>query len=159
MGVVEAPRRSIIPWLFPMGLALVVVVNTVLLLFALRSSPGLVVNNAYERGRGYGAVIERTEAQDALGWQFDVRHDGGAGLIVVRLADGKGGAIPGLVVSAIADRPIGPLAAIDVPLAAAGRTNYAGRFTPPARGAWDITVTAQDAAGHEFRATRRVIVR
>ena len=159
MGIVASPRRSIIPWLFPMGLGLVVVVNTVLLLFALRSSPGLVVNNAYERGRDYGAVIERTEAQDALGWQFEVRHDGGAGRIVVRLADGKGGEIPGLVVSAIADRPVGPVAALDLPLAAAGQASYAGRFTPPARGAWDITVTARDDAGHEFRATRRVIVR
>ncbi|MGE0424724.1 MAG: FixH family protein [Reyranellaceae bacterium] len=159
MDVIASPRRSIIPWLFPMGLALVVVVNLVLLLFALRSAPGFVVTNAYDRGRGYDAVIARIEAQDALGWRFDVRHDGGADRIVVHLADGKGGEISGLVVSAIADRPVGPVAAIDVPLAAAGPASYAGKFAPPARGAWDITVMARDAAGHEFRATRRVIVR
>jgi nitrogen fixation protein FixH len=117
------------------------------------------VSNAYERGRNYSAEIERTEAQDALGWVLDVRHDGGAGRIVVRLADARGGDIPGLVVSAIADRPVGRLAAIDVPLSPVGSADYAGSFRPEARGAWDITVTARDAAGHEFRATRRVSVK
>ncbi len=159
MSIAATPRRSIIPWLFPMGLALVVAVNMVLLLFALRSSPGLVVTNAYERGRSYDVEIERSEAQDALGWVLDIRHDSGAGRIVGRLAYTQGGYIPGLVVSAIADRPIGRLAAIDVPLSAVGSARYAGSFRPEARGAWDITVIAQDGAGHEFRATRRVIVR
>ena len=159
MSIAATPRRSIIPWLFPMGLGLVVVVNMLLLLFALRSAPGLVVSNAYERGRGYGAEIERTEAQDALGWMLDVRHDGAAGRIVVRLADSRGDEIAGLVVSAIADRPVGRLAALDVPLSGVGSARYAGSFRPDSRGAWDITVTARDAAGREYRATRRVIVR
>jgi len=159
MSIAATPRRSIIPWLFPMGLGLVVVVNMVLLLFALRSAPGLVVSDAYERGRHYDAEIARAEAQDALGWAFDVRHDGGAGRIVVRLADAGGGEIPGLVISAVADRPVGRLAVLDVPLSPLGSAQYAGSFRPEARGAWDITVTARDGAQHEFRATRRVIVK
>ncbi|MBV9835395.1 MAG: FixH family protein [Alphaproteobacteria bacterium] len=157
MSIAATPRRSIIPWLFPMGLALVVAVNMVLLLFALRSAPGLVTTNAYERGRSYDAEIERSEAQDALGWTLDVRHD--AGRIAIRLADAQGGEIPGLVISAIADRPVGRLAPLDVSLSAAGPARYAGAFRPEARGAWDITVTARDGAGHEFRATRRVVVK
>ncbi|MBX3499061.1 MAG: FixH family protein [Alphaproteobacteria bacterium] len=142
-----------------MGLGLVIVVNMVLLLFALRTFPGLVVKNSYERGRGYGAEIARTEAQDALGWTLDVRHDVGAGRIVVRFADARGRAIEGLKVDAIADRPVGRLATVALPLAPAGATQFAGSFAPEARGAWDVTVTARDPAGHVFRATRRVIVR
>lgn len=159
MSIAAAPRRSIIPWLFPLGLVLVVAVNMVLLFFALRSAPGLVVTNAYERGRGYGTQIERMEAQDALGWGFDMRHDVGAERIVVSLADANGREIPGLVVSAVADRPMGRAPAIDVALSPAGSAHYAGRFSPPARGAWDITVIARDGAGHDFRVTRRVVVR
>jgi nitrogen fixation protein FixH len=142
-----------------MGLGLVVVVNLVLLLFALRTFPGLVVKNAYERGRGYGAEIERSEAQDALGWSLDVRHDNGAGRIVVRLVDARGSAIPGLVVQVIADRPVGRLAEIPVTLSAVGPGSYAGAFAPQVRGAWDVTVRAVDGAGHAFGATRRVIVK
>lgn len=151
--------RSIIPWLFPMGLGLVIVVNLVLLLFALDSFPGLVVKNAYERGRGYSAEIARSEAQDALGWSLDLRHDGGAGRLVVRIADAAGGEIPGLVVSAIADRPVGRLVALTVPLSPAGNASYAGPFAPQAHGAWDITVSASDGSGHVLRATRRLIVK
>src|SRR5687768_11258821 len=103
MTIPTTPRRSIIPWFFPMGLSLVVAVNVVLLVFALRTFPGLVVNNAYERGRGYGTEIERTEAQGALGWSLDVRHDAGAGRLVVHIADSAGREIPGLAVSAIVD--------------------------------------------------------
>ena len=159
MTTAATPRRSIIPWLFPMGLGLVIAVNMVLLFFALRSFPGLVVTNAYERGRGYGAEIERSEAQDALGWSLDVRHDGAAGRVVVRIVDAAGRDIPGLLVSAIADRPVGRLVTSDVPLSAAGDARYTGAFAPQARGAWDITVSARDGAGHELRATRRVIVK
>jgi nitrogen fixation protein FixH len=159
MSIAATSRRSIIPWLFPMGLGLVIVVNLVLLLFALRTFPGLVVKNSYERGRGYGAEIERTEAQDALGWTLDVRYDGGAARIIVRLADAQSRAIGGLTVSAIADRPVGRLVTTPVPLLAVSATQYAGAFAPEGRGAWDITVTARDEAGRVFRATRRVVVR
>jgi len=159
MSTAATPRRSIIPWLFPMGLGLVIAVNMVLLFFALRTFPGLVVSNAYERGRGYGAEIERTEAQEALGWSLDVRHDVGSGRLVVHCADAQGQAIAGLSVSAIADRPVGRLVTVPVPLAPIGATQFAGTFMPDAHGAWDITVTARDPAGHVFRATRRVVVR
>ena len=142
-----------------MGLGLVIVVNLVLLLFALDSFPGLVVKNAYERGRGYGAEIERSEAQDALGWSLDVRHDSGAGRLVVRIADTAGREIPGLVVNAIADRPVGRLVTVTVPLSPAGAASHAGSFVPEGRGAWDITVSASDGSGHVLRATRRLIVK
>ncbi len=159
MTIATAPRRSIIPWLFPLGLGLVVAVNVVLLIFALRTFPGLVVNNAYERGRGYGTEIERSEAQVALGWRLDVRYDSSMSRIVVHLIDADGREIPGLVVRAIADRPVGRLAEVSVPLSAMGAGSYAGSFAPHVRGAWDVTLRAVDGAGHAFGATRRVIVK
>ena len=159
MSIAVTPRRSMIPWLFLMGLGLVIAVNMVLLFFALRTFPGLVVTNAYERGRGYGAEIERTEAQHALGWTLEVSYDASGGRVVVRLADAQNRVIEGLFVSAIADRPVGRLATFELPLVRMGMGQYACAFSPDARGAWDITVAARDAAGHVFRATRRVIVR
>lgn len=159
MSTATTPHRSIIPWLFPMGLGLVIAVNMVLLFFALRTFPGLVVANAYERGRGYGAEIERTEAQDALGWTLEVHHEAGGDRMVVQLSDARSRPIDGLVITAIADRPVGRLVSMPVPLAAAGGARYAGTFAPDARGAWDVTVAARDPAGNVFRATRRVIVR
>jgi nitrogen fixation protein FixH len=158
-GTEPKSRPSIIPWLFPLGLALVVAVNIVLLVFALRTYPGLVVGNAYERGRGYGAEIERTEAQEALRWTVAVWHESDRGRIVVRLVDADGREIPGLVVRAIADRPVGRLAEMALPLAAVGGGDYAGPFAPHIRGAWDVTVRAVDGAGHAFGATRRIVVR
>jgi nitrogen fixation protein FixH len=159
LSIATTPHRSIIPWLFPIGLGLVIAVNMVLLFFALRTFPGLVVKNAYERGRGYGSEIERTEAQAALNWKLDVWYESETSRIVVRLVDSDGREIPGLVMRAIADRPVGRLAQVAVPLSASGAGSYAGSFTPQVRGAWDVTVRAVDGAGHAFGATRRVIVR
>jgi nitrogen fixation protein FixH len=137
-------RRSLLPWLFPAGLGLVVVVNMVLLWFALETFPGTVTANSYERGRKYGQVLERDAAIEALGWRVDVRwqpEHGGA--VVARYLDRDGQPVRGLMPRAVITRPLGDASRLDVLLREGESGVYSGNVALPHRGLWDVSVTAE----------------
>ena len=73
------PKRSRwIPWVFVGGMTLVVMVNLVLVYFAVSTFTRVTVPRSYERGRGYDTVLAEAARQDALGWQAEVALAGGA---------------------------------------------------------------------------------
>jgi nitrogen fixation protein FixH len=139
-------RASIVPWLFPGGLALVVAVNMVLLWFALDTFPGVVAGNAYERGRTYGQVLERDAAIAALGWtvDVDVRPERGD-RVVARYLDRDGKPIAGLRPRAVLSRPVGDPVRIAVQLREDAAGTYLGEAALPHRGLWDVSVIAGTA--------------
>jgi nitrogen fixation protein FixH len=162
MAILAQPNRgtrSIIPWLFPAGLGLVVLVNMVLLWFALGTFPGVVTGNAYERGRKYNQVLAQDAAIAALGWHVDVGFQAGHGdAVVVRYAGPDGKPITGLEPRAIFARPVGDPVRLEARLREDAPGVYKADLALPHRGLWDVTVIA-GARSVAHHATARITVR
>lgn len=148
------PRRGRwIPWAFVGGMAVVVVVNLVMVYFAVSTFTGVTVPRAYERGRGYDAVLAEAARQDALGWRVDVTLAGGA--LMVGATDRDGHAIPGRVEGVL----LRPLEGLEVPLAFAprGAGRWAAEALPPQRGQWEARLTLYGPNEAAFDIRRRVV--
>lgn len=83
-----AARGRWIPWVFVAGFAVVVGVNGVLITAAIGTFTGTTTSGAYDRGLGYGAVLDEAARQKALGWRTAVKWTDGAVALAVRSADG-----------------------------------------------------------------------
>lgn len=135
-------RASLVPWLFPAGLGLVVAVNMVMLWFALTTFPGVATRNAYEEGRGYNRVIARDAGIAELGWRVTVRVvDGGAALEAAYV--GRDGApLKGLAPTAVFTRPVGERATLEAALSETAPGVYRAAVALPLRGVWTVRLTA-----------------
>ncbi|TXL71825.1 FixH family protein [Vineibacter terrae] len=146
MAILIRPHRgprSIIPWLFPAGLGLVVLVNMVMLWFALGTFPGVVAGNAYERGRKYNQVLAQDAAIAALGWHVDVGIERGQGeAVVARYVGPDGKPISGLDPRAILTRPVGDPVHLEVRLREEAPGVYRAGVALPHRGLWDVALAA-----------------
>lgn len=148
------PNRSRwIPWAFAGGFLLVFVVNALLIYYAFSTFTGVTVPHAYERGRGYDAVLAEAARQDALGWRAEVTLAGGMLSVVATDRDGR--PVPGRVEGVL----LRPLEGMELPLAFASRGSgrWAAEASPP-RGQWDVRLTlfGPDEAAFDIR--RRVMV-
>ena len=134
--------------------AVVIGVNVVFTVMALRTFPREVSVTPYEDGLLYNKKLAQLSAQDRLGWRA-AAGVGDAGEVVVEIRDRADKAVSGLSIQAKMERP----------------ATEAGRLTPrfqelapgryvaePGRlaGSWDLTFTAHDRDGHSFEAERRL---
>lgn len=144
------PRAySLIPWLFPGGLLLVVGVNTVLLVLALNSWPGQVSINAYDEGRHYDRLLAQEAAIEALGWHVSAGlAPGAAGVLEVRYADREGRALTGLAPTAILTRPVGDPVRLTSQLLESAPGLYEAKVVLPHRGVWQVHIEAGNAPYH-----------
>lgn len=145
------PRRGRwIPWAFAGGMGLVVLVNLVLVYYAVSTFTGVTVPRAYERGRGYDQVLAEAARQDALGWRAAVTLAGGA--LTVTATDREGRAVPGRVEGVL----LRPLAGVEIPLAFAprGAGRWSAEALPPQRGQWEarLTLFGPDETPFDIRA-------
>ncbi len=148
----DPARSRWIPWAFVAGMMLVVVVNAVMVWFALSTFTGVSTPRAYDRGRTYNDVLAEAARQDALGWQSRVTLQGG--IVSVEIRDPQNAPVHGELLGAL-HRPLNREA---VPLHF--REYGPGRFTAevvnlPA-GQWEARLTLQGAAGR-LDIRRRVI--
>jgi nitrogen fixation protein FixH len=153
------PRRSfrITGWHFLAMIvgffAVVIGVDVSFAVLAYRTHPGEVSVTPYEDGLVYDKKIAQLHAQEALGWRAAAGPE--AGKVVVLLEDAQRRPLAGLALTGKLERP----------------ATEAGRLTPrfvevaPGRyeaterglaGAWDLTATARDRAGHSFELERRL---
>jgi nitrogen fixation protein FixH len=144
-------RGRWIPWVFVGGMLLVVVVNGVMVYFALSTFPGLTTQNSYDRGRSYNRIIEEAARQDALGWRAEVALRGERIALVV--LDREGRAVEGLVEAELAR----PLEGTRVALGAARPRD--GFALPELRaGQWEFRGAFTDARGQRFDIRQRLIL-
>lgn len=135
-----APKRSFIPWIYVIGMLVVVAVNMVMITFAITTFRGLAVEKPYEKGVEFNRALARADARAKLGWQMDASL--GRSSIVLDLRDASGAPITGAEVEIRLSRPveavkIGPLA-----LAMTGAGRYAADIELPGLGQWDMAVAA-----------------
>jgi nitrogen fixation protein FixH len=146
------PRRSRwIPWAFVGGMLLVVVVNAVMVWFALSTFTGVSTPRAFDRGRTYNDVLEEAARQDALGWRARVSLAGG--IVTVEIRDRADAPVHGQLLGAL-HRPLNREA---LPL---HFSEYGpGRFTAEAvnlpAGQWEARLVLHAAEGR-FEVRQRV---
>lgn len=88
-------RGRWIPWIFVVGMLVVILVNSVLIVSAITSFTGLTVSSPYDRGRSYNQILAEAARQDALGWQLAATVAGGR--ITVTARDRAGAPVTGVL--------------------------------------------------------------
>lgn len=159
-GKAGHPVDRFIPWLFVAFFLVVFAANGALVAIALESFTGLSTEQAYKKGLAYNQTIAEAEAQEKLGWQFDIDAAGlkrGSGIVAVHARSADGGALTGAHLEARFVRPTS--AGTDTRAAftetAAGR--YEAEPALPLAGVWDMVVVA-DHDGARYQTIRRVLV-
>lgn len=161
----SAPERrsAWIPWVFVAGMALVVIVNGVMVYFALSTFTGTTVDRAYERGRLYNEVLAEAERQAAFGWRFELRWapsgDPLAGRIIVAVTDRDGTPLEGLAIEGKVLRPLGRPQPIPLALAQTGSGRYAAPVTLDGAGQWEVRLAARRGVEGPVQLRERIILR
>lgn len=156
------------PWIFVGGMGLVVLVNVVLVVFAVGSFSGIATEDHYRKGLAYDAAIAAQRAQTDRGWSMDLavspQPNGDLAVaplhraeLAVTFVDKGDRPLEDLAVRAALVRPThrGHDAAVDLPHAGAGR--YATTVTLPLAGQWDVRIHARRGDA-EFREHRRIFL-
>lgn len=135
------------PWLFVGAMALVVVVNGVMISFALGTWTGFETRSHYLKGLDYNRALEGQAAQDRLGWRAAIAWSPDAngihaGTLAVSLRDRDGNPVDGIAGEVLFLRPVGDGLDRKAPLVAAGAGRYAARLALPAAGQWNVRVHA-----------------
>ncbi len=133
--------------------AVVIGVDVVFSVIAIRTFPGQVSVTPYEDGLLYNRKIAQLSAQERLGWRAAAAAEPGA--VVVEMRDADGRPLSGLTVGGRLERPATEAGRIVLAFREASAGRYVAR---PGRlaGAWDLTAQAVDPQGRRFDAERRL---
>lgn len=134
--------------------AVIIGVDALFVVQAVRTYPGEVSVTPYEDGLAYNQKIAQLEAQEALGWDAGVAAEPGA--VLVRLRDGEGRALTGLKVTGRLQRPATETGAQSLAFAERAPGDYAAPAAEVS-GAWDLTVEARGSGDVGFEAQRRLL--
>ncbi|HEY9219245.1 MAG TPA: FixH family protein [Phenylobacterium sp.] len=133
--------------------AVVVAVDMVFLVQAIRTFPGQVSVTPYEDGLAYNRKLAQVEAQALLGWSAAAEASADGVSLTVRNARGK--PVHGLAISGLLQRPATETGAHTLAFREAAPGLYFAR-QPGLAGAWDLTAEARTPAGRSFQAERRL---
>lgn len=151
------------PWIFVAAMGVVVLVNGVMVAFALGTWTGLETEGHYEKGLAYNRTLAAARAQAERGWRVDfaldaVTADGDTrtATLSATFAEADGTLLTGLDARAVILRPTREGHDQEVPLAAAGNGVYRAVVTFPLPGQWDVRIHAyrDDAVFQESRRVR-----
>ena len=141
--------------IFVVFFGVVAAVDGSMMVRAYRTYPGEVSATPYEDGLSYDKVLARERAQADLGWRTAIAL-AGPGAIQVTAHDRSGAPIVFTRISAHLERPATLQGAHDVRFGLAGPGVYRAEVAGLS-GAWDVTVSGVDAAGHRFDAAQRLV--
>lgn len=156
-----APRQrrfSIIPWLFVAGFVLVILVNGIMMWFAIGSFSGLYSDHARDRGLHYNQVMAEQRERDALAWTIETSWQADSHRLGLTVKDAGGKPLAGAAVAIELIRPAERRVPIEVAMEPLGDGRFAGTVALPARGNWDADIVV-DAGSHRFAVTRRLFLR
>jgi len=163
----QSNRRALRnPWVLG-WLAMVLIVlgmNAAMVVLAVVTNPGLVVDDYYERGRDFERnILSRHSARSALGWQMNLDvperialQQPGTFRIVV--ADAVSRPLTGARVQLFAYRPSDAKADFAVALPEQGIGRYQTEVEFPLKGIWDLIVHVEHA-DQTFDLPRRISVK
>ena len=145
---------------FPHGLfasmAVVFAINAYMVYDAYTTFPGVAGTDGFDLSNDYQRVLAAAKQQAALGWRVKAEVTGQR-QPVLRLTDRTGAPLTATSIDAHAERPLGPVDTTALTFRAIGDGGYQAD-TALTAGQWDIMLTLH-AGGHQYSATRRVIVK
>jgi nitrogen fixation protein FixH len=145
---------------FPAGLvaamATAFIVNGVMVYDAYKSFPGVAGADGFDLSNQYKQILVAARQQDGLGWQVQVDLPDGLHP-ALRLRNRDGAPLHATLISARAERPVGPVDAtlLNFQPAADGTYQTDASLSP---GQWDIMLTIV-ANGQPYSTTRRIVVK
>jgi nitrogen fixation protein FixH len=154
-------RRSLIPLIFFAAFAVVFAVNGTMIYFAVRSTPALVTEKPFERGKAYNAELDAAAAQARLGWSATValeQHAAPRSELIILITDRGGAPVEGLAVAARLTRPVGHAAPLDVAFVEIAPGRYVAMVVVPVPGQWQLTLLAR-RGNDEFTLGHRLTVK
>lgn len=133
--------------------AVVIAVDVIFTVMAIRTFPGQVSVTPYEDGLLYNRKIAQLEAQKRLGWEASAEAQARA--VVLQFQDGEGRPVRGLTIVGRLERPATEAGKISLRFAEAAPGRYVAP-AGPAPGGWDLTAEAKGPGGENFLAERRL---
>ncbi|MCU0985693.1 MAG: FixH family protein [Acetobacteraceae bacterium] len=158
------PSDRWIPWTFVGGMVLVIVVNAVMVWFALSTFTGTTVDRAYERGRLYNEVIAEAERQARLGWRFSVLWEADAsaplsGRVVLQAADKGSAPLDRLSIDASVLRPLEAPEPLSLGFTQVAPGRYVAPLVLPKPGQWEVRLEARRGAEGPVDHRQRFVAR
>lgn len=160
MSAVDTPERrafTLSGWHVLAGVAsffaVVIGVDSLFTVLALRTFPGQVSVTPYEDGLLYNRRIAQLDAQARLGWRAAAAAEPGQAML--EFIDRDGRPLSGLAITGRLERPATEAGRIPLKFAEVAP----GRYVAPAgriAGAWDLTAEAKGRAGGDFLVERRL---
>ena len=153
------------PWVLGwLGLLITVVaVNVAFIITAFKTSPGLVEENYYEKGRDVEEHFhKRMEARNRLGWDINVQTPseiviGQESTFNVNVVDKVGMPLNNAEVTLQAYRPSDATADMSIKMDFVSHGIYQTRLTLPLKGIWDLKVKVRSGED-ELDISRRISV-
>jgi nitrogen fixation protein FixH len=124
---------------------IVIAVNVVFVTLALGTFTGVTTVNPYQEGLAYNQVLAARHAQRDLGWKAAIDYGGaddGNERVTVALNDAAGRPVTGLALSGSLKRPTQAGMDQDLTWEEAVPGRYQAALALPARGNWDLVVSA-----------------
>jgi nitrogen fixation protein FixH len=151
------------PWVigWVASIFIVLAANLVMVYLAIRTNPGLVVEDYYERGQNYEKTLFSRRANDP-GWHMsvDLPEDAVAGSeipVSFSVLDRAGVPVTPDQVTFFAYRPSDSRRDFAVPMQEETRGLYTAKVMFRLKGVWDILVSARQG-GEEYNLGRRIEV-
>jgi nitrogen fixation protein FixH len=145
---------------FPHGLigtmAIVFAVNFYMIYDAYHTFPGIAGQDGFDLSNEYKRVLATAQQQAALGWQIEADASNQR-FPILHLTDRSGAPLTATAIKAQAERPVGPVDSTSLTFRPIGDGRYQAD-TSLFSGQWDIMLTVE-ADGHQYNATRRVVVK
>jgi len=139
-------------------------VNACMIYGALSTFDGIETEGAYQKGRAYNHLLERMEAQRALGWRTSLAATplpaaNGVTRLTVGFRDAEGRPVQDLSVHGTFWRPVAAGADRDAMLREVSPGTYEADFELSHAGNWLIRIAAEGAHGETFVREQRIVLR
>jgi len=138
-----------IPWYFVLFFCVLTVIFAGFTYIAHVTHPGVVTEEAYEKGLHYNKLIARADAQAQLGWSSVIAISypvPGKARLSLTLKDKEGMPVSQAAVAATMVRPARQSLDFRVELVEQSPGVYAADLNPPVPGLWEVQVGAEKGA-------------
>jgi nitrogen fixation protein FixH len=142
--------------------AVIISVNVTMMTLAIKTLPGVDVDNAYGAGLAYNREISAAHEQDARGWHVAAhveRAVDGRGSIAVEARDTGGVAVTGVAFTARLARPTDRRADQAITLVERETGVYRGVAEDVAPGQWELIIEGDRGSERLFLSHNRLTLR
>ena len=149
------PSDKWIPWYIALGFIVMLTPLAPMAYLSVHTMPGVVTDKAYEEGIAYNKAIAAGTQEKTLGWRGDIGFADNT--VSYTLTDAQGNPVNEATVHVWLIRPVQGGMDQNLNLKAEGNGRYSAAVTLPARGVWDIRVSATKQ-NTNFQSEKRIVL-